>query len=727
MATLLLTAVGTLVGGPLGGAVGALAGRSIDGAIAGSGTREGPRLKELSVTTSSYGARIAQHFGRMRAAGTIIWATDLAEHKDTAGGGKGKPKTVSYSYSISFAVALASRPIKGVGRIWADGNLLRGAAGDLKVGGTLRVYTGHGDQDPDPLIASAQGACPAFRHRAYVVFEDLALADYGNRIPALTFEIVADDGTIALAELIAQPGIEAESGMAFDRLAGFSNEGGSVLDTLDTLASVYPLACDAGGAVLSIEAADTVDREPVMLPEAASAWEDGDFGAADGQNRQRAPEDDTRPDALRYYDVGRDFQPGVQHAGGRARPGRTRTIEFPGALAADDARALASAAAQRAAWRRETLAWRLAELDPAVAPGRLVRAPGTAGTWRVAGWEWRERGVELELVRQPPVAAAVPLGDSGQPWTPPDLAPAATILRAFELPWDGYGSSEWPGLFAALSADGPSWSGAALYVDRGGELIPLGSNGRARSTLGALAAPLPASGALLFEPAAMLELDLAASDMTLASAGIAAIAGGANRLLVGGEVLQFAQAEQLSDRRWRVSGLLRGRGGTEAQAQAGHPAGASAVLIDDTLVALDPALVPASGTTTLAAIGKAEDEPVTATLTASGIGRKPLCPVHPRVRRPASGELALSWTRRARGAWDWPNEVDAPLVEQSEAYVVGCGPVDAPVAQYSVSAPSLLLRPADHALLASDQPGAAVWVRQVGNYGQSDPLLLTVL
>ena len=31
MATLLLTAVGTLVGGPLGGALGALAGRSIDG------------------------------------------------------------------------------------------------------------------------------------------------------------------------------------------------------------------------------------------------------------------------------------------------------------------------------------------------------------------------------------------------------------------------------------------------------------------------------------------------------------------------------------------------------------------------------------------------------------------------------------------------------------------------------------------------------------------------
>lgn len=666
MATLLLTAVGTLVGGPLGGAIGALAGRSIDGAIVGGGRREGPRLKELAVTTSSYGAPIPQHFGRMRAAGTIIWATDLVEHTETSGGGKGKPKTVSYAYSISFAVALASRPIKGVGRIWADGNLLRGAAGDLKVGGTLRVYSGHGDQDPDPLIASAQAACPAFRHRAYAVFEDLALAEYGNRIPALMFEIVADDGSIGLAEVIAQPGVDAASATTFERLAGFSNEGGALLDTLDTIGSVYPLACDAGGAALSIDAADSPAGAPIVLPEAASAWEEGAFGAADGQNRQRAPEDEARPDALRYYDTGRDFQPGVQHAGGRARGGRTRTIEFPGALAADDARALASAAAQRAGWRRETLAWRVAELDPAVMPGALVRAPDIPGTWRVAGWEWRERGVELELVRQPPVAIAAPAGDAGAPWIPPDLTHSPTLLRAFELPWDGYGSSEAPNLFAAASAVGPNWAGAALYIERGGELVPLGTTGRARSTIGTLASALPPSAALVFERAASIEIDVAAEIMSFASAGLAALAGGANRLLVGSEMVQFAQAEQIASRRWRLSGLLRGRGGTEPQAQAGHAPGAPAVLIDDTLIALDPALVPANGVSTLAAIGQGDEEPVTAVLAATGAGRKPLCPVHPRVRTATSGAVTLQWTRRSRGAWDWPNEIDAPLVEQAK-------------------------------------------------------------
>lgn len=196
MATLVFSALGTAVGGPIGGALGALIGRQVDTALIGSPTREGPRLKELDVTTSSYGSAIARQFGRMRVGGTIIWATDLVEHRETQGGGKGRPSVTSYSYSASFAVALSSRPLSGIGRIWADGNLLRGAAGDLKTGGTLRIYPGTGDQQPDPLLTAAEapGGCPAYRGLAYVVFEDLQLGDFGNRIPALTFEVFADDG-----------------------------------------------------------------------------------------------------------------------------------------------------------------------------------------------------------------------------------------------------------------------------------------------------------------------------------------------------------------------------------------------------------------------------------------------------------------------------------------------------------------------------------------------------
>ena len=189
MATLVLGAIGTLIGGPLGGAIGALAGRQVDSLIFRPAGREGPRLKDLSISTSSYGQPIPQVYGTARVAGTIVWATDLIESRSSSGGGKGSPKVTSFSYSSSFAVALSSRPIARVGRIWADGQLLRGAAGDLKVGGTLRVYTGVADQPVDPLLAAgAEGTSPAYRGWAYVVFEGLHLADFGNRIPALSFE-----------------------------------------------------------------------------------------------------------------------------------------------------------------------------------------------------------------------------------------------------------------------------------------------------------------------------------------------------------------------------------------------------------------------------------------------------------------------------------------------------------------------------------------------------------
>ena len=221
MATLVFTAIGTAIGGPLGGALGSLIGNQLDRAVFGGGKREGPRLKELAVTTSSYGTPLARHFGTMRAAGSIIWSTDLAESSEKSGG-KGRPSTTTYSYSVSFAVALASRPIERLGRIWADGNLLRGEAGDLKTGGELRIYQGHGDQAPDPLIAADRGAeCPAFRGLAYCVFESLQLGDFGNRIPALTFEIVADDGEVTLAQLVEPLERPVEADMALAGLSGF--------------------------------------------------------------------------------------------------------------------------------------------------------------------------------------------------------------------------------------------------------------------------------------------------------------------------------------------------------------------------------------------------------------------------------------------------------------------------------------------------------------------------
>lgn len=200
-----------------------------------------------------------------------------------------------------------------------------------------------------------------------------------------------------------------------------------------------------------------------------------------------------------------------------------------------------------------------------------------------------------------------------------------------------------------------------------------------------------------------------------------------HRLLVGGEIVQFACTEQTSPTGWRLGGLLRGRGGTEFAAMAGHLPGASVVLIDETLIPIDPGQVSSGAGTAISAIGHGDEEPVQASLTNSGSTLRPLAPVHPITCPHGTGGAEFRWTRRARGAWLWLDDVDAPLVEQSELYHVGVGPVGAPLANWTVAEPRLLLSATEKNQLQSDYPGLPVWVRQIGSHAQSNALLLPVL
>lgn len=726
MATLVLTALGTALGGPLGGAIGGLIGNRIDHAIIGGTNREGPRLKELGVSTSSYGSAIPRQHGRMRVAGTIVWSTDLVEHKDKNGGGKGRPSVTTYSYSVSFAVALSSRPIVGLGRVWADGNLLRGSAGDLKAGGSLRLYSGHGDQPLDPLIASAEPTCPAFRGLAYCVFESLDLSDFGNRIPALTFEVIADDGQVTIDSLLEPLSEPLALARPLDGLQGFSNEGGPLSQALASIDQLYPIAGDAGGASLSLGAADAVPADVPTLPEPAAAADDGQsFATATGQTSRRQPDASEIPDGLRYYDVARDYQPGMQRADGRARPGRSMVIEFPGALDASNARALTNAAAARASWARETVAWRMAELDPEIAPGKVVRLPNRDGLWLIDSWEWRDQGIELELRRLPRGPAGQPAADPGASLTAPDVVATPTQLFAYELPWDGTGNADTRLPFAAVSSGSSGWRGAALYVEQDAALLPLGPSGRQRSIIGTTATDLPSSAGLLLDRDASLEVELASPDFVLDPADPAGIAGGANMALVGGEVLQFLGVEPLTDTRWRLTGLLRGRGGTEPAAIGGCAAGTPFALLDGTPVAIDPGKLGAG--TTLAAVGLADPAPVYAPLANAGLTRRPLTPVHGNAIEQADGALALTWCRRSRGSWSWEDSVDVALNEQSEAYLIGIGDSDAPDIRWQVATPSLQIAATDWTAIRTAHAGKPLWVRQVGTAALSPPLLLTTI
>ncbi|RIA56753.1 baseplate multidomain protein megatron [Dichotomicrobium thermohalophilum] len=192
----------TIGGAAIGRAVGTVAGAFIDNALFGASGQaqavEASRLDDLQVTASTEGAAIPRVYGRARIGTQVIWATNLEEVVEESGGasgpsvlGKGLGSSDSggggkvYKYFANFAVGLCEGEISHIGRVWADGDEI-----DLSQF-TYRVYKGTETQTPDSLIEAKEGAgnAPAYRGLAYIVFERMPLADFGNRIPQLNVEV----------------------------------------------------------------------------------------------------------------------------------------------------------------------------------------------------------------------------------------------------------------------------------------------------------------------------------------------------------------------------------------------------------------------------------------------------------------------------------------------------------------------------------------------------------
>lgn len=212
MAQLAMGAVGAAIGGMIGGPTGARIGWAI-GTYLGqemfgpeAANTEGPRLSELMVTSSAYGTIIPIIYGTARASGNIIWSAGIKETKHTEeqdGKGGSGPTHTSYSYSCSFALGLAEGEATQLLRIWADGKLIYDTSDPRSIAATkfdiatetsdilnFRFYTGSETQTPDGLIMSHEGTdISAHRGLCYVVFEDMPLANYGNRIPNITCEV----------------------------------------------------------------------------------------------------------------------------------------------------------------------------------------------------------------------------------------------------------------------------------------------------------------------------------------------------------------------------------------------------------------------------------------------------------------------------------------------------------------------------------------------------------
>lgn len=668
MATLVLTAVGTLVGGPIGGAVGAFFGQQIDQRLLAP-RRQGPRLGDLSVQVSRYGQPIPKLFGTMRVAGSVVWATDLIEDKHKSGGGKGKPKTTTYSYSASFAVVLSARPIRTVHRIWADGKLLRGEAGDWKSEvGAFRLYLGDEDQPVDPLIAAEEGIgnAPAFRGLAYAVFEHLELADFANHIPSLTFEVEADAADVALRAILGELSDGAITGTDGVSLGGFAASGDSIRGVAEAIGRPVALSFQDDGETLKL-ADETAD--PVWIAE------DQLGGATDGKRRgkhelERAAAG-TLPDevSIAYYEPARDYQAGLQRAR-RGGPGhRVEQIELSAAVSADAAKAIAE---QRLAdsWAgraRRTVAMPWSMLG--VRPGDFIVVEGAAGRWRVHEVALEKMVVVMKLASVAPRAGDLPPAEPGRATGSEDLPHGETVLHLLDIPPIEDGALASPRLWIVAAGSEPGWRRAGLIASSDGGLTydELGVTA-APAVMGVSLDALGEGAAELFDEINDVEIQLLHDGMLLEGRADDALVGGANLALLGDELIQFGRATLTAPGRYRLERLTRGRRGTE-WAMADHAAGDRFVLIEaDSLLAWDVSAAKIGAELSVIASGVGDGAGVEAGIGLIGRNVRPPAPVHLRLEQLPDGTLRFGWTRRSRIGWSWLDGADAPLGEENERY-----------------------------------------------------------
>jgi hypothetical protein len=224
------------------------------------------------------------------------------------------------------------------------------------------------------------------------------------------------------------------------------------------------------------------------------------------------------------------------------------------------------------------------------------------------------------------------------------------------------------GYMAATPYSEVTWPGATFYrsddgVDYDEELGSVASTQAA--TIGAALSALPDALATVWDNASAVTVKLFSGELT--SATKAEVANGANRALLGDEIIGFTTATLVAEKTYQISGLHRGRRGTE-WATGTHASGDRFVLLDS----LPQAAMSASdvGDTfyARATTNGGPDgfpqllEPFT------GASLKPYAPAHLAVVDDG-GDLVVTWTRRTRIGGVWRDFQDVPLGEGSEAYL----------------------------------------------------------
>jgi len=345
---------------------------------------------------------------------------------------------------------------------------------------------------------------------------------------------------------------------------------------------------------------------------------------------------------------------------------RSERVELPAVMTGDRAKALVEEALARK-WRSgDRLRLNLGPSRISLRPGDALQLTGQAAQWVVASVTIDGLKVAVEAELAPSTVASLP-ADPGRATTSPDQPIGRTVLALFEAPATGDQPSDYPLIQVAGSTAG-QWKSVPLELRLGSETLS-GMAIMRRAALGHATSVLQPRGSTIMDKCSTVTVRMADDTVALFNADDDALMAGANLAMLGNELIQFGQAEELEPGIYRLSRLLRGRRGTE-WAAAGHETGEAFCLVDQAVRAIElPATATGSTLTAIAhGIGDAAPLPQEVRLV-SGEAMRPPSPCHLQAWI-TGGSVRAEWVRRSHRGWAWLDEVGVPDDGFAEAYRV---------------------------------------------------------
>lgn len=382
--------------------------------------------------------------------------------------------------------------------------------------------------------------------------------------------------------------------------------------------------------------------------------------------------------SIQYINVDDDYQTGTAYADRQiGQSDQVQAFALPIVLTPARAQGVADTVALDVRVAASTAQLAIADTRPDLEPTDVVTAVDDAGiTYRlritqdVFSGGLHQLQAVLDDASVLATSGAAPGASPGVTVAP--FAVASLVLVDTALLQD---ADDAPGHYVAIAGDGGRWLGATLYLSRDdGSTWDDAGGVLHEATVGTASTALAAwTGGNLFDDVNTVTVDVGAGNTLASSTRAALLTGQGNAMLVGDEVLQFRTATLVSDGVYTLSGLLRGRRGTE-WACAAHVAGEPVVLLSRAGMLDVPIAVAEIGQTLgyrAVGTGRTLASAVQVQASSTSARQRPYAPTRARIARDGSNNATITWSRRSRLSCRFlAAGVPVPLGEAVEAYEV---------------------------------------------------------